>query len=214
MTTPPWTGFSHGASGIATALLDLFDLTGDERYRATARAAFAYEDLCYSPQHGNWLDVRFPHMVQGETITGSFQTAWCHGAPGIAMARLRAITSDPEGRQRYESTGRIAIATTIGAVERALSGPPTDATLCHGVAGLLEVLLTCALLLDDDVLQRNAAEYASKLMERHAGAGEWPSGITSTGPTPSLMIGTAGVGYHFLRQAAPHDVPGLLLFGR
>lgn len=213
IATPPWSGFSHGASGLATALLNIFDINGDERYLATARAAFAYEDLLFSPAHNNWLDVRFPHALQNGIMNGSYQSAWCHGAPGIAMARLRAIHSDPDQRDRYESSGRIAITTTLAAIERAFSGPSTDTTLCHGISGLLEVLLTCALLLDDQFIRRTAQDYGLKLIDRYAAAGEWPSGITTAGPTPALMIGSSGVAHHFLRQAAPEDVSGLLLFG-
>lgn len=214
MPTPPWSGLSHGASGMAVAMFDIFELTGDERYLVTARGAIAYEDTLFSPHHANWLDVRFPHAMQGGMMSGSFQTTWCHGAPGIALARLRAMAGDPAHRDHYEASGRLAVTTTIGAIELALAGPPADTSLCHGAAGLIEVLLTAAILLDDPILRRSADDYARRLIERHAPSGEWPSGITTKGATPSLMIGSSGVGYHFLRHHAPGQVPGLLLFGR
>jgi lantibiotic modifying enzyme len=37
------TGFSHGAAGMAWALLPLAALTGDERFRTAALAALDYE---------------------------------------------------------------------------------------------------------------------------------------------------------------------------
>ena len=42
-------GFSHGASGIAWALLTAAALTGDERYIAVARGAFDYERTVFLP---------------------------------------------------------------------------------------------------------------------------------------------------------------------
>src|SRR5262249_40311361 len=42
-TPMPLTGFAHGAAGIAWALIELFAMTGDERFRDAATSAIAYE---------------------------------------------------------------------------------------------------------------------------------------------------------------------------
>jgi len=52
------TGFSHGAAGIAWALLELAALTGEVRFRTAAYAAITYERSLFSPEAGNWPDLR------------------------------------------------------------------------------------------------------------------------------------------------------------
>jgi hypothetical protein len=49
---------------------------------------------------------------------------------------------------------------------------------------------------------------------RHqTGREPWPCGIPVAGrETPGLMLGLAGIGYHYLRQADPQLVPSVLLF--
>jgi lantibiotic modifying enzyme len=51
------------------------------------------------------------------------------------------------------------------------------------------------------------------LIARHAAAGDWPSGTPSGGPNPSLMLGTAGIGYTVLRLHDPNRVPSILWVG-
>src|SRR5262249_19869577 len=52
------TGASHGAAGIAYALLRLYASTSDARYLDAAREAIAYERSVFSPKDGNWPDFR------------------------------------------------------------------------------------------------------------------------------------------------------------
>ena len=90
----PLAGFSHGSSGIAWALLELFARTGAERFRETALAAIRHERLLFSSDAGNWRDLRVrSHM--------SFPVAWCHGAPGIGLSRCAALRCfDDHGSDR------------------------------------------------------------------------------------------------------------------
>lgn len=209
--SPALTGFSHGASGLALALLELHGETGDVELRDLARGAFAYEDTFFSPADGNWRDPREAVAAAG------FQTAWCHGAPGIALARLRALNLDPELREAHAATARIALGTALAALERGLARPRHDATLCHGLAGLSEILLLGGTLLDEPVYQDAAQRAASELIRRHATVGgigdigDWPSGMPSGGASPALMLGTAGIGHHLLRLHAPERVPPVLV---
>ena len=80
-------GFSHGAAGFASALARLHQSTGDDRYRTAAAAALGYERSFYNRQRKNWPDNRNTN-TDGRALTGTvFTTSWCHGAPGIALAR-------------------------------------------------------------------------------------------------------------------------------
>ncbi|MFC7643928.1 lanthionine synthetase LanC family protein [Streptosporangium lutulentum] len=61
--------------------------TAGARYAETARAAFAYERDLYDPRVRNWPDYRdIPGERADDTAPASMQ-AWCHGAPGIGLAR-------------------------------------------------------------------------------------------------------------------------------
>src|ERR671915_222589 len=81
--TRPLTGFSHGTAGIAWALLELAALTGEEHFRKAALDAIAYERDLFSPEAGNW-----PHLGDDNN---PFWVTWCHGAPGIGLARLCSL---------------------------------------------------------------------------------------------------------------------------
>jgi len=205
--SPLLTGLSHGASGLALALLEIHAETGETTPRDLARGTFAYEDQFWSAADGNWRDAR------EAMAAGGYQTAWCHGAPGIALARLRAMALDSERAEAHAATARLALATTRSALERNLAGPRQDATLCHGLTGLAEILALGAARLGDADLRAVAENSARELIRRHAGRGDWPSGVPSGGWSPALMLGTAGIGLHFLRLYAPDRVPTVLLAG-
>lgn len=212
LDTPPLTGFSHGASGLALALLELHARTGSAPLLETARGAFAYEDSLFSRSRGNWLDLRHPYVRNGDEVEGSFQATWCHGAPGIGLARLRAMSLDRELEDEHRRTARIALNTTTAAIADALKTPRSDATLCHGLAGLSEVALIFGELLEDENCRTLAANTALKLIELYGREGDWPSGTSNGKQSPTLMLGSAGVGHHLLRLHAPRQVPPVLLF--
>jgi lantibiotic modifying enzyme len=209
---PALTGFSHGASGIALALLELHARTGSAPFLETARGAFAYEDTFFSRGRGNWLDLRHPYVRNGDDVEGSAQATWCHGAPGIGLARLRAMSLDRESEDEHLKTARVALNTTTAAIEDALGTSRSDATLCHGLAGLSEVVHIFGELLGDESCRNLAADTALKLVELYGREGDWPSGTSSGKHNPTLMLGSAGVGHHLLRLHAPGRVPPVLLF--
>ncbi|HEX9982709.1 MAG TPA: lanthionine synthetase LanC family protein [Thermoanaerobaculia bacterium] len=195
---PPMTGFSHGAAGIALAALELYGATGEVRDLELARAGFGYEDALFNPHYGNWPDMRNGGQ--------SYQSAWCHGAPGIAMARARARHLDPVRAAHYEAYARAGARNTIETINRYLQAPRYDTSMCHGLGGLSEVLFTIGELLEDATLTEFSRGVATELIARYGEAAEYPTGAPMRGPNPSLFIGWAGTGYHFLRLAAA-DVP-------
>jgi lantibiotic modifying enzyme len=211
LTSPPMTGFSHGASGLALALLELYRVTGEDKFLNTARGAFAYEDSLYNQEFNNWADVRFPLQMTENGVVGTFQTAWCHGASGIGLARLRAKSIDIQRAEIHEKMARSALLTTIQAIEQKLALPRHDATLCHGITGLSEAVLIFAETLDDDSLRQLAMDTALELISRYDAASDWPSAAPEGGSSPALMTGNAGIGYHFLRLNASRPLASPLI---
>jgi lantibiotic modifying enzyme len=207
--TVPLAGFSHGNAGLGLALFELYAATGRRDFRDGGRAAFAYEDGLFDAAAGNWPDLR--PLGPEETQINRFPVAWCHGAAGIALARMRAAALDPEAAETYQSAARIALATTRAELDNALTRERHDATLCHGAGGLSEILWTGGQWLGDAALGEAARAVGRALIDNYAARGSWPSGTATSGPNPSLMVGTAGVGMHFLRLHAPDCVPPLLI---
>ncbi len=83
-------GLSHGAAGAGVALWELAAASGESRFRDTALEAFGYERALYDERVRNWPDLR--EGVAGAHSEGpTYSTYWCHGAPGIALSRIRAL---------------------------------------------------------------------------------------------------------------------------
>lgn len=206
----PLTGLSHGASGIAHALLELYRVTGDRQFLDGVLAAFAFERAWFDSRTGNWPDFRNEPRRRLPTASLTFGTTWCHGAPGIALVRARACAL--LGDQSCREEARIGLATTKAMIEAALSSGLGNYSLCHGLAGNADVLLHAQEMMGDDVaaVRPVAARVAASGLERHLRARRpWPCGAGG-GETPGLMLGLAGIGYFYLRLAS-HDVRSVLI---
>src|SRR6185503_12655951 len=112
----------------------LFAETRNDRYLVAARQAFAYERHWFAPEQKNWPDFRIQQNLPTKSkVLPLFQTAWCHGAPGIALSRLRArvLLKDPACEAELDC----ALETTARAIEHAVTSGGAVASLCHGVTG-------------------------------------------------------------------------------
>src|SRR6185436_6868740 len=80
-------GFAHGASGITWALAHLETATGEPMDREI-EGGLAYERSLYLNADGNWRDLRRWRVDAWKPGTPPpTSMAWCHGAPGIGLAR-------------------------------------------------------------------------------------------------------------------------------
>jgi hypothetical protein len=204
------TGFSHGTAGVGYALLELFRATDDSRYLRAAEQAFRYERYWFDAAAGNWPDFREePARGRRGKRPLSFATFWCHGAPGIALSRLRAYEVVRD--ETYKDEATTALRTTREMVERTLRSGIRNFSLCHGLAGNAEVLLCGYQVLGQDraSLSEVAHDVAYDGIQRYATHGHsWPCG--TGGETPSLMLGLAGIGYFYLRLHDP-SIPSILI---
>jgi type 2 lantibiotic biosynthesis protein LanM len=198
-SSQPLTGFSHGAAGMAWALLKLARWSGDSRFRHGAETAIEYERSTFMSEVSNWPDYR--SWEGRDPCDVRYMVAWCHGAPGIGLARIDSLsyTDDPKIREEI----RIA----LNATAKANFGE--NHCLCHGDLGNLDILLCAAERVDkcwwSDVGSRIASETLAAISEKGPICGK--GSVASLG----LMTGLAGIGYGLLRLARPAQVPSVLV---
>ncbi|MBV6695777.1 type 2 lantipeptide synthetase LanM family protein [Kitasatospora aureofaciens] len=188
--TRPLAGFAHGGSGIAWALARAGHRLGDDQLAQLALAALEYERTLFDPAAANWRDVR----EDGGPDAPSFPTLWCHGASGIALARLELAELLPEGDELLRKERDTALDT----VHR--EGFGLNFSLCHGDLGNLEPL---------HLAGRPWHAQARATLDALDTNG-WICGLPHGVHSPSLMTGLAGIGHGLLRLAAPDTVPSLL----
>jgi lantibiotic biosynthesis protein len=205
-------GFSHGAGGIGWALLELHHATGEERFREAAEGAFQYERHWFDAEHGNWPDLRDPEVSGSAPAADApaFMTAWCHGAAGLGLSRLRAwqLTGEAEARQEAE----VAVATTLENLRGGTEMSQTNDCLCHGRGGNCETLIYGAEVLGRPEWLQRAEEIGLQEIEACAAQrAPWPCGTYGAVEVPGLMLGLAGIGYFYLRLADPAGTPTVLI---
>lgn len=208
------TGFSHGAGGIAWALLELHRATGEGRFRVAAEQGFHYERQHFNAEQGNWPDFRGlydPWMGGGEGDSGpGYMIAWCHGAPGIGLSRLRAYALTGEGSYREEADA--ALRTTARVLAQPVYHSQGNFSLCHGSFGNAELLLYASQLAGGGEHRAIAEQVGRQGIELcRKSYSPWPCGVLGGGETPGLLLGLAGIGHFYLRLHDPTGVPSVLI---
>ncbi len=207
-------GLSHGAAGIAWAFAELARATGEKRFAQAAANAVAHEQYWFDADAGNWPDLSPESRDSGGRR--SFSLSWCHGAPGIALARLRLW--ELTGNEQLREQARVAIATTAADLRASLEKGVGNYSLCHGLAGNAEALIQMGV---EAGIQAGASFETGGLAAAVAMAGierfgtdprSWPAGVDSGNTTsPTLMLGLAGTGYFLLRIDDAVGTPSILL---
>lgn len=172
---PPMAGMAHGNSGILMPVTALWKITGDEKYEKLAEQIWQYEEYLYDSRINNWTDVR----SKEEKIDDIGTVAWCHGAGGILLSRLKCCDKleNKLWRSRFEKDIFRASEKLKGYWKR------DSWSLCHGICGNLMIL------------------------ERATGKQLWPDGEIQLLPqeqiNPGLMNGYGGILYYLLKQEIP-----------
>jgi type 2 lantibiotic biosynthesis protein LanM len=199
----PLTGFSHGAAGIAYSLLQLHAVTRDSIYLEAACEGIAYERSVFSTKAANWPDFRFLTQPNAQP---SFEVSWCHGAPGIGLARLGglSILQTEEIYQDVEVALQNIQQHSLHTVDH----------ICCGNFGRIEVLLAAAQKLSRPDLLEMAQQKAALVVARAKQTGGYQlfANLPNHVFSPSFFQGTAGIGYELLRLASPSKLPSVLLW--
>ena len=220
-------GFSHGASGIGYVFLELGHYFQNDTFVKLMEQAFLYERFRYNlhKKFKNWPDLRKGIYTEQDFkehrdaflagdmeffTSGADMNAWCHGAAGIGLARLRAyqLLKNPlyleEARIAMEKTALTDLANLD--IERGY-------ILCHGSGGNAELFLYAYQVLDDPQYLEQAKQVAANALTAYSKYRRYLPGFHSieTEEDTSLFMGNAGVGYFLLRVRDPLHVPSLLI---
>jgi lantibiotic modifying enzyme len=167
-----------------------------------ARESISYEQSVFNDLAGNWPDFRETMQMNNRS---ELTTAWCHGAPGIALARI----------------GGLSILNTIQIEKDVVAALKTTSNfslhgkdhLCCGNFGRIEVLQVAAQTLFRQELADLAIKQASWVVCRAKRRysynlfDKFINGIFH----PSFFQGTSGIGYQLLRLAQPNLLPSVIL---
>jgi lantibiotic modifying enzyme len=191
------TGLSHGVAGVALAFARAYEVVGDDRFRKAAFDHVEFEESLYDPVRGIYPDYR---SREGKL---AYMTNWCHGAPGIGLARLaiHGITREdslvPQIQKNMETTSRF----------------PLDSLdhLCCGNLGRLDIQLEYAIRMQNSMLDSIQRDTAFVVQRYYVSGGfrffvDTPSKVFC----PGLFSGAAGIGYALLRLSNPGVLPCVL----
>ena len=202
----PLNGMSHGAAGFAYALASLAAASGREEFADAAAECIAFEDQSYDPARHNWPDLR----VAGQPV---WPCQWCHGAPGIGLARLATARRIGANAALNAKLGGTIVATDIdNAVESVTQAWPGQLdTLCCGTLGGIEFLCEAAGRAGAREISELAARRLASVLTSATATGDyrWNSGKRQF--NLGLFRGLAGVGYTVLRRLE-RSLPNVLVW--
>jgi type 2 lantibiotic biosynthesis protein LanM len=195
----PLTGFSHGASGAAAALAKLVVATNYCPYYDAAARALQYERAQYDAREKNWPDYR----ISLANTEPQFMLSWCHGAPGIALARL-CMKSTP----LWDSNTAEDLELALTATTEAARG---EDSLCCGRFGRAAILRAAHERVGEERWLKAAGHLETQAMAQIATDGSY-----SLGDVLGLFQGAAGIGLELLDglpQVTSAFVPQVLSAG-
>jgi type 2 lantibiotic biosynthesis protein LanM len=193
------TGFSHGAAGIAYALLRLYEITGETLFLESAKEVIDYENSVFINKLGNWPSFSSTQTTENVTCMCS----WCHGAPGIGLARAAGLNILDTDRIRQDI--EVAINTTK------LHNLSDIDHLCCGNLGRVEFLFTASRKTSQPHLLEIAIKQAMQVVNRATQKDSLGYGLSLTFH-PGFFQGASGIGYQLLRLAYPDQLPSVLLW--
>jgi lantibiotic modifying enzyme len=199
------TGFAHGAGGIGWALILLGSLTGREDYLDVGRQAFAYENHHFDDEERDWYDLR-ASVVERSRGRRHFANVWCNGSAGIGLSRIASWAALGRSDEKILRDAHLALGATL----RSFRAVRND-SLCHGRCGNAELLLRFARLRGEPAYELEAGVQVQATWQSLEKEQALVPGAATEPLVPSMMLGLAGYGLHFLRLGHPDLVPSPLM---
>jgi hypothetical protein len=155
-------GVAHGVPG-PLALLALAQIGGVQRPGIEPAQRLLIRWLMTHRSDDAW-GVNWPHVALPDSTTASHQPAragWCYGSPGVARALWLAGTALRDADLQNAALEAIRAVYTRPTEVRGIASP----ILCHGIAGLLQIILRFAHDSDEDFLTAMACDLTRQLLD-------------------------------------------------
>lgn len=178
----PLAGMAHGNSGFLMLYTALYQITGNREYLKKINLLCEYENSLYSEEKENWLDLRSPEGEQ------KVMNAWCHGAPGILLARLE-IEKIKEHQETEEDIKRASRSLFYGKEDGRIC-------ICHGLAGRILIMKK---YLEQHKNPEFREIYNQKVQELFFILEQKDDLNASETRNPAFMNGISGVAYALLK---------------
>lgn len=214
-------GFAHGASGIGFALLEMGYYFNDKTCIHIAKQAFQYENKHFNKKLNNWPDYRkkiygineyelHKRMFRNNNNffyeTNDF-VAWCHGAMGIGLTRLRAYSLTKNNKYLKE----YFIAIKKIEENYLIKNGSTSWTLCHGLLGNATLLIEGYKYFNDINYLNKAIKLAESAIHSRNTLQKYYSGFGNSSPeNMSLFMGNSGIGMFYLQILNPNNISSVL----
>lgn len=130
----PLAGLAHGCSGFLLAFSRLYKVTENYEWEKCIKDILIYENSLFNSEHMNWNDLR--NMDCSESKTFCDFSAWCHGAPGILIAREEMLENM---RKDEVELHQIVQKNIVDAKKKIKQTKSERGCLCHGTMGLWHI---------------------------------------------------------------------------
>ena len=180
-------GLSHGNSGFSLAFAYLYSRTKEKQYIEIIKDILEYENSLYNPVTNNWKDLR-----RGDFDNNIDSMAWCHGASGILMSRLKLLEL-----MKGTVLESLILNDVIRAAQKVMKLQILQGNcLCHGNFGTISILrhygekmgcyeaIELSKFMLNYIMKSNEDDFI-KDCERY---------------NPGIMIGATGIYYAMLKQ--------------
>lgn len=216
----PLCGFSHGASGYGFIFMELYNFTNYSYFYHLAIEAFNYENQYFNLVKNNWPDFR-QNLYDDEHIRSNidklklnddeqlqnceYMTAWCHGSPGIGMARLYAYKSvKSDSHLKFYEFSIISLLSQTNSF--------WNHGLCHGIFGNLNLMIDGFIQTNNHELYSECGNIIFKCIVEKIKNGRYSGGDSTTEKIDnSLFNGLSGIGHFFLRFLYPFQIESILI---
>ena len=166
----------------ASAMVELFKLTGENKYREIAEQTL------------------FDECGSREGL----------GADEIPSARAHLRAFELLGQEIYSKCAREMIQSIELRIDPP-SDSDVNFTLAKGLTGKADTVLEAGRVLVDEQLRGTAERVGNWGIEQYKENDlPWPCGSTARWDSPSFMVGVAGIGYFYLRLYDSSQVPSVL----
>jgi len=187
-----YSGFAHGTSGIIAACARLGSALGDDVLREKALNFMQREEVLFDQASGGW---RASFELNDSTV----YNRWCHGAPGMCLARIEFL------RESASTLAQDQLNCMIDSI-KLLPDSPSLWNLCCGSAGLAEIAGLVQRHYPDCELERKQRSWLEHARSSSLSGAEHMSQCLD----PGLFHGFSGIGYALVRTI-DGSLPGVLL---